>query len=153
MAFINNEDWADYENVINEFHNDAFQQSVLFRRLIRDVNLLGSDQDKPLYKDLEIKGLVLYNHFRTWPINTQTLQGDIDKESVMLFLNSKYLEDLGLLNDNRLLKFNPVKDRFIIDGQVYKPSGDSKTSQTNDKTLLNFIVLRKDILETGEDRY
>jgi hypothetical protein len=152
MSHISPEEWALYEDTINDFHDDAFQQPITLSLCIRQAGQFSADSTA-LYEDKEIKGLILYNHFRSWPINTQTITGEIDKESVLLFLNTEYLRSLDLVNDNGLLKFKPANDYFTIDGLRYKPSGDSKTAQTNDKTLLNFVVLRRDIINTGQSKY
>lgn len=150
--FISTAEWGDFENIINDFANDAWQQLIVWKKCIRATDKLGDDSN-PLYKENELRGLVNYNHFRSWPINTQQITGEIDKESILLYLNTKYLADNNYLNANGLLKFNPTLDIFTIDGLEYKASGDSKTSQTDSKTLVNFIILRRYTIDTADSKY
>lgn len=151
MPFIEDSDWQEYEEDINDFHEDAFQQVIIWKNPVRTLNKSGSEA--PLYLDKELRCLIHYNHFRNWPINIQNITGDTDKQSVQVYFNAKHLDNEGVLNSEGLFEFDPILSRFVVDGVWYKPSGDSKTAQTKNKTLLHFVILRRDILETSEDKY
>lgn len=154
MGFLlSDSEWDQYANDIDQFMNeDVALQPVEWLQCIRPADLNGDDLE-PLYSSTDLQGIITYNQFRTWPINTQTITGDNDKESCLLFMNTKWLEDNDYNNLQGLFAFDPVLDRFIVDGIMYKASGDSKTSQVKSKTLLTFIVLRRESIATGHEKY
>jgi hypothetical protein len=140
--FISDAEWQQYEDDINSFNNDAFQQSITWVKSINIFDTFG--REKPKTKSVELKGLINYNHFRSWPINKESITGQIDKESMLLYLNHNYLLELGLINENGIFDFKPDLDKFIIDGLEYSAKGNSQTAQTKNKTLLHFIVLKRE---------
>jgi hypothetical protein len=149
--FISDQEWEEYENTVNEFHQDAFQQSIIWKSSITVFNKDGEEVNR--YKDNNLKGLIHYNHFRSWPINGQTLTGQIDKQSCMLFLNNKYLNDNGYLDSGGNFNFNPGSDQFLIDNVLYRAKGDSGAAQTKDKNILHFIILQREETETPYKTY
>ena len=40
--------------------------------------------------------------------------------------------------------FNWEQDRFVINGIVYKPSGDTQTAQAKDEALVFMVILKRD---------
>lgn len=152
MAHMKKEDWDDYTDVMNEWQEDAFQQEIIWKKFITYQNINGEDE-KPLYKDIVIKGLVHYNYFRAWPVTQSTTTGEIDKESCLFYLNKKYLHDLGYIVGDQTFKFDPAMDRFLLDGVVHKAVGESQAAQAHDTTLFYFIVLKREETNTGSTRY
>lgn len=153
--FITDSEWAEYEGIINDFHNDAFQNSFIWLKSIRSLDSNGSD-DSPLYSRIPLLGLFQDNHFRSWPINSDTLTGQIDKESVLLYINNNYLESIAggiYINEFKRWKINPGLDKFIYEGVTYTAKGDSSSAQTKDKTLLHFVVLARDYVNAPNNRY
>ncbi len=148
MAHLTDDDWQEYIDIIDEFHEDANQQEVIWRKLTNNFNRWGEDGGET-YEDIPTLGLVQYNFFRSWAINKTTSTGELDKESCMVFFNQKYLSDNGWLTTNNQFKFRPGEDRFIIDGELYKARGNSKAAQANDQTLLIFIILKREETDTG----
>jgi len=150
MAFLTPADWQDYKDCINEFNlEDSHLQDIVWRRLVTNLSRWGED-DNEVRTDLLIKGLVQYNYFKSWPTNQTTVSGEIDKESLLIWLNVKYLSDNGWLTPAGQYIFRPGEDRFIIRGEVYKALGDSQAAQAHDEPLEVFIVLKKEETETGD---
>lgn len=149
MSFLSGEDWANYEETINQFHNDAFQQEISWIKpgVVRNIHgeSTGDKQAAVI-----LKGLIQYNYFRAWATTAMTKIGEIDKESLVLYLNIEALKTAGHLTTNDQLDFDPALDRFFIKGQEYKAMGDSHIAQANDKPLLLFIILKREETNTGE---
>lgn len=153
MSFLTPEEWADYELTINDFSQEAFNQDMTWLRCVRALSKDGSD-DSPMYTEVNLKCLVQYNFFRSWPINLNTTTGQVDGESAMVLLNNKYLNDNGYLNEHGQFKMRPSLDKFIINGLRYVNKGDSQASQTNSSNpLLHFLILLRDYTEEPDNRY
>lgn len=150
MAYISDSMWQKYAGILREFHNDAMQEDIVWRRTYVTRTVLGNETRSD---EVIIKGLVQYNYFRNWPINDMDVTGEIDKESVLLYLNQDYLAEEGHLNANDQFKFDAGYDRFFIEGIEYKSSGESKAAQAKDRTLFVFIILqREELVNTNEER-
>lgn len=152
MAHVSQADWDAHKAAIDEFHEDAFQQVITWKRTITVLSQNGED-DNIKNEDIELKGLVLYNYFRSWAINKSDQAGEIDKQSCMLYLNNKYLDDNGHINAQGQFKFKPVEDRFIVNGIVYKANGESQAAQSNNKPLLHFIILKREEIGSHTTKY
>ena len=153
MAFLTAADWQDYEDCINEFSmEDSHVQDVIWQRLATNLSRWGED-DNVVRTNQLINGLAQYNYFKSWPTNQTTVSGEIDKESLLLWLNIKYLTDNGWMTANGQFNFRPGEDRFVIRGEVYKALGDSQAAQAKDKPLEIFIVLKKEETDTGDLAY
>lgn len=151
--FIDDTEWAEYEDDINDFHNDAFQQSLIWHRTLLRLDVNGNDSNPTTKVPITLKCLIQYNHFRSWPISKESIPGQIDAESVLVFINVEYLKREGFTNIHNQFKYDPGLDRFEIDGIMYVDKGNSKTAQTKDKTLLHFLVLKREEIETGNNMY
>lgn len=149
MAFLSSADWQEYKDIINEFHEDANQEPIIWRRMTSNLHRYGEDGGET-HVDTNLLGLVQYNFFRSWPINKTTTTGELDKESCMLYLNIEYLRGLGFLTADEQFAFRPAEDRFLIDGKLYKAAGDSQAAQAHDENLLLFIVLKREETDTGD---
>lgn len=144
--------WKMHIDTINDFHEDAFQQDIIWVNNITTLSKHGEDNNIKS-RTINLKGLVYYNVFRSWPIDQGTDSGDLDKQSCMIYLNKKWLEENGYLNNDGEFAFNPDHDRFIIKGNKYFPSGDSDVAQAYDNPLLVFIILKRDQIPTGKIKY
>lgn len=150
MGFVSAADWQEYKDVINEFNlDDSHKQAVTWQKLVTNLSRYGED-DNVVRTNQLIMGLVQYNYFKSWPTNKTTVSGEIDKESVMLWLNIKYLNDNGWISPTGQFIFRPGEDRFIIRGEIYKALGDSQAAQASDEPLEVFMVLKKEETETGD---
>jgi len=151
--YVDNNDWIDYKNVVNEFHEDAFQQEITLRRVVKG-GLDPHGEDTPdSYTVLILKGLLQYNDYRTWPSTKNTSSGEVDKQNTLLYLNIKYLKDNNLTNGDGFLDFDPGHDRFILKGQEYKALGESQTAQASDEPLLQYIILKREEKDTTDSIY
>ena len=145
-------DWDDYESSMNIWQEDAFQETITWHKSSVSLSKHGEDNNER-FRDFELKGLIQYNYFRAWPINTPSDAGELDKESCMLYLNIKYLKDKGYTNNFDQFKFDPAMDRFTIRGLVYKAFGDSQVAQAHDKPLFLFIILQREETKTSKTIY
>lgn len=153
IFFLTDSEWQQYEETVDQFHDDAFQQKIIWRENIKNLSIHGDDSTIK-YVDRELKCIVQYNHFRSWPINGDTITGEIDKESVLVFFNLKYLSSLGLTTpDNRQFAFQADLDRFVLNGVTYIARGDSQTGQSKEKPLLHFVILKREELVTPNRAY
>lgn len=152
MAFLTAADWQRYSDVINEFHEDANQEPIIWKKHVNTIDRYGEDKTIT-YTDIELKVLVQYNYFRSWPISKTNVSGQVDKESVMLYINTKYLMDNGYTNSDNLIDFDPGKDFFVIRGLVYRSFGETAVAQAKEKVLLQTIILKREEIDTGELKY
>jgi hypothetical protein len=152
MAHLTQADWDEYGDIINEFHEDANQEDITWRRMSSNLNRWGEDGGET-YTDTTILGLIQYNFFRSWAINKTSTTGELDKESVLVYFNTEYLRQSGWLTTGDQFDFRPGEDRFIINGQVYKALGDSQVAQAKEKTLMSFIILKREETKTGNKVY
>ena len=152
MAHMKASDWQRYEDIMNEWQEDAFQEIITWRKSIVRLSTHGEDNNER-FEDKELRGLIQYNYFRAWPINTPSDSGELDKESCLLYLNIKYLRDNNYTNSNDQFAFNPTMDRFLIRGVVYKAFGDSHVAQAYNKPLFAYIILKREEVETGKELY
>lgn len=152
MKHMNQADWDMHNNAINDWQEDAFQEDIILHRMVTTLSLHGEDNNI-VPEDIPLKGLVQYNVFRSWPIDQATDTGEIDKQSCMVFLNKKWLRDQGLNNTDDELEYDPAVDRFSIKGTKYMPAGDSDIAQSHDNPLLFFIILKREEVNTGSQRY
>lgn len=152
MGWLTQAQWDRYTEVLDGFHDDAFQQDITLRRYVTINDQHGEDTNLR-ERDTILKGLVQYNYFRSWPMNKISDSGEVDKESILLFLNVTYLNSINMATANGQLKFEPALDRFFIDGLQYKSSGDSQAAQAQGKTLFVYIILKREETNTGSEYY
>ena len=152
MKLMKQTDWDKYIQTMNDWQEDAFQQKLVWKRFITYQNKHGED-NKPLFEDVELKGLLHYNYFRAWSVTQSTTTGEIDKESCLLYFNKKYLKEQGYIKNDNTFDFDPAMDRFILDGITYKSTGESQAGQAHDSTLFYFLVLKREETNTGDNRY
>ena len=141
--------WKKYVDTMNDWQEDAFQQTVEWRTSLT-LSKNGEDNNWNRYVSRELKCLIHYNYFRSWPMTQSTDTGEIDKENCMIYFNIKYLRDLGLVTDKDQFKYDPGVDRFIINGVMYKGMGDSQVGQAYDMPLWIFIICKREETETGQ---
>ena len=152
MKFMSQENWDMHNNAINDWHEDAFQEDIIWLKNYINRDYHGED-DNHKFDTITLKGLVTYNFFRSWPIDMATDTGEIDKQSCMVMFNLKWLGDNGHLNADGQLDLNPGDDKFILNGVTHVPSGDSHISQAYDNPLLFFLILKREEISTGQTRY
>lgn len=144
FAFVSDKDWDKYKNIITSFlDQDAGRQRMIWAKHVNQL-LSHAEDSVPQFYKIEIEALCYYNAFRNWPINDVTTSGGLDQENLSIMVSKKYIEELGYLNENGYWDFNWVEDRFIINGLVYKPSGDTQVAQAKDEALVFLVILKRD---------
>ncbi len=147
--FIPDKVWDRFNSIINNFvDNDVGKQKIVWASKVKGINSFGEDSGaKYLYRELEV--LCNYNAFRNWPINKDTISGELDQENLCIIITKNYLEKRGYINQNGYFDFDWSEDRFILHGIVYKPSGDTEISQSRGSNLLFQIILKRDLDSTS----
>lgn len=141
---IPNKAWDKYKNIITQFMNqDAGRQTIIWARHVNQLLSHGEDST-PKYIRTEIEGLCNFNYFRSWPINIQSVAGELDEENLSVLVTREYLKENGYLNSNGYWDFDWSQDRFVIDGKIYKPFGDSNIAQAKDESVCFMVILRRD---------
>lgn len=152
--FISDVIWAKYKSIINGVHDDFNQDTIVLMR--RKAGLTQFNEDPYSSADFDtisLKCLIGYNVFRTWPMVDETDTGALDKESITVYLNNKYLNDNGHLTIDGNLYFDPGTDYFIFNGQRYRSSGETPVSQANDEPLFTMLILKRLTTSTSENKY
>lgn len=145
------EQWQAYKNTINAAHNSFNQDTVMWYRFVRGFQRYGEDTlINEHFNTVSLKCLIEYNAFRTWPVTDETLTGILDKESMVMILNKKYLSDNGYLNSDGFFNFNPGRDKFTHLGLEYRSAGEVPVAQAGDEPLLFYIILKRQEKSTGD---
>lgn len=137
-------EWDEFSQIINDFGLDVNKDILIWKPYKGTIPIMGSDQDNAQYDDdIPLNVLCQFNDFRTWPITEFVDTGQKDKQSLLVYINSSYLESLDLLDDNGRFAYNPAMDRFIYRGQLYYDAGNTPVAPTNDDPLLQLIILKR----------
>lgn len=144
--------WSKYKSVMKKAH-DAFNQDVLIWVRHRPIVTLFNEQEEPSGDRVELKVLVGYNFFRTWPITKHSQSGELDNQNMIVMINREYLGDLGYVTANGYFNFKPDKDYFIHRGIKYKAEGDTLLSQAHNDPLHFQLILRREETITGEEQF
>lgn len=141
---VPNAAWDKYKDIISRFMNqDAARQTIIWARHVNQMLSHGEDYI-PKFFNVEIEGLCNFNYFRSWPINVETVTGELDEENLSVLISRDYLQEHGYLDKNGYWKLNWSQDRFVIEGQIYKPFGDSNIAQAKDESVCFMVILRRD---------
>lgn len=148
---ITNKQWQVYKNLINGAH-DSFDGEILRwgRRSFNKSAFGESSTDDYVYT--ELRCLIGFNTFRTWPITGHTESGELDNQNMLVMINRKYLEDLGLLTPQGYFDFNPAEDVFKHRGILYKADGDTLAAQAQDDPLHVLLILARQVIPSGTER-
>lgn len=141
---VKNHSWNRYKKIITDFLDlDAGRQTITWAKHVNQY-LDHAEDDSPRYYNIPIEVLCYYNAFRNWPINKATVPGELDDENLSILISKNYIEQIGYLNQEGYWNFNWSEDRFVINGIVYKPSGDTQVSQAKDEALVFLVILKRD---------
>ena len=141
---VKNHSWNRYKKIITDFLDwDAGRQTITWAKHVNQY-LNHTEVDSPRYYNIPIETLCYYNAFRNWPINKATVSGELDDENLSILISKNYIEQIGYLNQEGYWNFNWSEDRFVINGIVYKPSGDTQVSQAKDEALVFLVILKRD---------
>lgn len=137
--------WDRYKKIVNEFiDTDSGKQPFLWLRKINQPLAFGEDSGI-VYSPVLLEGLFQYNFIKTWPNNNQrnTLAGELDVTDCVLYISANLLRNGDFLNKAGYWNFNWAEDRFILNGKVYQPAGDTQVAQASDLPLLFFTILQR----------
>lgn len=141
---VKNHSWNRYKKIITDFLDwDAGRQTITWAKHVNQY-LNYAEDDSPRYYNIPIEALCYYNAFRNWPINKATVSGELDDENLSILISKNYIEQIGYLNQEGYWNFNWSEDRFVINGIVYRPSGDIQVSQAKDEALVFLVILKRD---------
>lgn len=140
--------WAKYVKTVNSYSDSVSNQKVTWKHMVSNVDRWMEGMNKQ-FEERVMDVLVAYNTFRTWPVDIRTDTGIIDKEYCHLYLNMEYLRIQGWLTPHGVFAFNPDYDRFVINGEVYKPAGDTGTAQANIAPVFQILILEREEAVTG----
>ena len=150
-SYVPVDQWERYKQIVNDFiDNDAGRQPFLWLRRIEQPLSYGEDSGI-LYNPVQLEGLFHYNYIKSWPTNSQTVSGELDFTNIVLYISANLLEANNFLTQYGYWDFNWSQDRFILNGKVYRPGGDTQVAQAREQALLFFVILyREDPQETEQ---
>ena len=147
---ISQVDWDKYAEIVQDFiEEDAGKQPFLWLKKIDLMSSFGEDSS-PEYIPITLNGLFHYNYVKTWPSARATTSGEVENGNLVLYISARAIEEAGYMNPLNYWDFNWVEDRFILNGKVYKPGGDTQVAQAKDKALLFFVILQREDQEESE---
>lgn len=147
---INKSAWERYKEIVNDFiEQDAGKQPVTWLKRFDQMLPFGEDTGNSYVKN-EIEGLIQYNYIRTWPSLKDTVSGELDGINIALYVTKKGLAERGFLDDHGYWDFDWTQDKFVINGKVYSPAGDTQVAQAMDEALLFFVVLKRETPEESK---
>lgn len=143
--------WNPHKKNINKLaHKLFFSEKLTWHRLVSNFDVNG-EGSQPVYIQVELKCLIGYNDFRTWPMDRPGESGVIDMQNMYIILNKEYLREEGYLNENDYFALNSQRDYFTLRGIHYEDSGDTDVSQAGSDPLLVYLILKRKEYETGKE--
>lgn len=143
-SYVPDNAWDQFKNIINHFvDNDAGKQPFLWLRYIEQGLPYGEDSDR-LYEPVKLDGLFHYNYIKSWPTNSERVSGELDLTNIVLYISANLLKQGEYLDKYGYWDYNWSEDRFILNGKVYKPGGDTQVAQAKDTPLLFFVILYRE---------
>lgn len=142
--------WGPFKNAINnKAFSTFFRDEITWNRLVQGLDFHGENQTLE-YTPIQLKCLIGYNDFRTWPMDRVNESGSIDMQNMYVIFNTVYLRGLGFLNENDYFAFDAQRDYFTLKGIDYESSGDTDVAQAGDEPLLFYVILKRREYETGD---
>lgn len=142
MDLIGASNWAKFKAVMRNAHDTFNQDIITWRRWVEGTTQLYNEEPSGTFVEINLKVLMFYNTFRTWPITQKEVSGEIDNQNTVVMINREYLGELGYLTAEGQMDYQPDKDYFYHRGKVYKPEGDTLVSQAHNDPLHIYLILR-----------
>lgn len=141
---ISKKTWDKYKSKINSFiNNDSGKQTIIWAKSLAQILPFGEDSGNKYIK-IYLDVLVNYNYFKTWPYNNVTNSGEIDNTSFAIYCSKDQLLNMGYLNDDGYWELDSSLDKFIVNGKLYRVSGDTQVAQANNDPLLFMVILKRE---------
>lgn len=156
MKLIDQADLDDFRNLIQTDAFDTFGLVIIIWRRVINPSVSDryrEDTTKPSTVDINLRCIVNYNYLRSWPITNMEEAGELESQSIQVLFSKKDLRDGGYMNDAGLFLYDPAYDRFILDGLIRKPIGDSSVSQLDTESLLYEVIMVEQATPTGAKRF
>lgn len=142
-SYVPRKAWKRYKSILNDFmSHDAARQPVLWLRKPEQLTAFGEDAGI-IWEPHIILSLFQYNYIRTWPFNDLGTAGEIDTSNIMMYISKEFLSINGYIDQHGYWDFNWAQDRFIVNGKVYKPGGDTQVAQASEDPLLFLVVMSR----------
>lgn len=142
---------VDWDAMAAEIQGSGFfGKPVVWRRCVQYTNRY--QEDGVTTQEITIHTLSNYNYMRSWPITVPVESGEIDRQSIQLLFLRKEFQDLSLLTPEGYLLMDPARDRFVMEGLIYKPVGDTFVSQAGSNDILISIIVKREETPTGTFR-
>ena len=149
MATISNAQWVAYKAAI-DLAGDIFNKDIItWQRLNMGIDYNGEDGMANQFTDIDLECLISYNYFRVWPVVTETMGGQFDKNTIVCLLNKHYMDGLNYTDAEGQFNFKPGEDKFVLRGLEYRCGGYSHVSQANNEPLLFMLILKRQEILTG----
>lgn len=145
-------DRAAFKAAMKDAHDTFANKEITWKRLRSKLDRWGEDNNDNGYDNVTLKVLINYNYMRSWPITFQTESGGLDRQSVQVLIHKDYLRGLGFINADNYFAYNEVDDRFIIDGLVHAPFGDTPASEFSNDDIWIVLILKREETQTGDKR-
>ena len=142
--------WAKFKSVHLDFFKAIAGRPVIWRRLNMNYDRWG-EGNKKKFEEIQLMGILGYNDFKTWPINRNTDTGALDKSSMYILFNRQDLKQKGFINKNGNFDFDPINDRFIVDGMEHRPDGDTNIALAYDDPVYYMVILSREVIKTGNE--
>lgn len=156
MQLISDADWNDYKSLIGNDAFDTFGQATIIWRRAKSpgIDRFKEDGATSNTEDIPLKCLVNYNYMRSWPITSFATgeSGELNEQSIQVLFSKNYLQSLGYVNADGLFSYLPDFDRFLLDGLIRKPVGDSSVSQAKDGSMIFEVIMVEQSTKTGKKR-
>lgn len=145
------EDWALFNEAMDLAHESFNQKTILWRRFSQILDNFQEDMAQSTYEDIELKVLIHYNTFRTWPVNFGLPEGDLERTNCVLIINRNYLREQEHLTSEGNFNFGSRHlDQFIIQGIEYRNFGETEASQAYDDGVHLYIILQRQETTSGK---
>lgn len=152
MDLVGTQDWNDFKSLFGTDVVDTFMQAIIIWRRVTSNLDRWKEGNGINTLDIPLQCLVNYNYMRSWPITNLTESGETEEQSIQVLFAKDYLNSLGYINQNGLFIYQPDIDRFILDGLIRKPVGDSSVSQAANGALLFEVIMVEQATRTGTIR-
>ena len=153
MNLISDQDNNDFKALFGMDAADTFaQQTIIWRRQTTNIDRWKEDNNSGITTDVALKCLINYNYMRSWPISNMKEAGETEEQSIQVLFNKAYLQSLGYLDQYGKFDYQADYDRFIVDGTIRKPMGDTSVSQAFDTSLWYVVIMVEQRTPTGTDR-
>jgi hypothetical protein len=152
MAQITDLQWGAFKSIINKFDDNVNKEILEWGTRSFEKDEFGEENPQTI-SWVNLEALLGFNTFRTWPMTDHRMEGELDNQNMVAYINKDWLNTQGYLTIDGYFNFNPAQDVFKHRGIIYKCDGDTLVSQTKDDSLFIMLVLVRQVLASGENKY